>query len=185
MKHEDFTYCPLQKMLTHEQIQNLLTPGHNHTLGDNCLMSQIINTDENLRLDTIAILFNSYSKANALRKRQNEKLEQDKELSNKQITTISSIIESFLAPQQDGTYRCSQCKNCTNCAPIHEMTRKSRLDLIKSRENYEIQSNVSIIRDPQQEGKLRILAKLPVLEEEGNKQSNDNLKSIVAEFAGK
>ena len=62
------------------------------------------------------------------------------------------------------------------------MTRKSRLDLIKSRENYEIQSNVSIIRDPQKEGKLRILAKLPVLEEEGDKQSNDNLKSIVAEF---
>ena len=62
------------------------------------------------------------------------------------------------------------------------MTRKSRLDLIKSRENYEIQSNVSIIRDPQKEGILRIIAKLLVLEEEGDKQSNDNLKSIVAEF---
>ena len=88
VKHKDFTYCPLQKMPTHEQIQRILKPGHNHTLGDNCLVSQIINTNENLRLDTIAILFNSYSKANAIRKRQNEKLEQDKELSNDQVTTI-------------------------------------------------------------------------------------------------
>ena len=78
-------------------------------MGDDCLLALLLNSDKTSRDNAIASLFNTHSKATALRLRQNEKLQTDKELSTKQISTIKEIMELYLAPVTDPNCMCIQC----------------------------------------------------------------------------
>ena len=184
ISHDDQTYCPLQKDATEDQLRGLMI--HNdHSLGTSCLITNLQEIQPPNKF--INILFTGQSKIN--RKRQNREIESDFKEENIAPKThsldpiikmqVENIINNYLAPARDGTFRCASCRNCTSCAPICNLTRKQKLNLIRARQNSDIYKNVQIVQDPSDQGKLRIITKLPV-----NKDDNQskNYAEVVYEF---
>ena len=122
------------------------------------------------------ILFN---KQQNVRKKQNQKIKEDEGLSAiKPGHQIKSVIDSVLMPQRVHDHRCPTCKVCTECAPIENLTRKQKLDILLKRESPIITSNTQIVNDPTKLGFLKIVTRLPVTEHGGLKDRT----SVIREF---
>ena len=195
MHHTQMTFCPLQSGgATEDQLQGLLNVDQDHTLGEGCLMSklqdtELLNNEYSQTNNYITVLFTGRSRM--IRLKQNKEILTNLAPQNQapilKSETLSPIIKSqveeiinrYLAPPRDGTYRCASCRNCSSCAPLSNLTRKQKLTLVRSRQNTEIYRNVAIVQDPSRPNKLRIIAKLPV-----NKTDlqSKNYGGVVHEF---
>ena len=123
-----------------------------------------------------SILFN---KQQHVRKKQNQKIEDDEGLSvSKPDHQIKTIIDSVLMPQRVNDHRCATCKVCLECSPIENLTRKQKLDILLKRESPTIMSNTQVVNDPTKPGFLKIIARLPSTGEGGLKDR----ASVIKEF---
>ena len=118
ISHDYQTYCPLQKDATEDQLRGLMH--HNdHSLGSSCLITNLQEIQPPNQF--INILFTGQSKIN--RRRQNREIESDFKAENIAPkahsldpmikSQVESIINNYLAPARDGTFRCASCRNCT------------------------------------------------------------------------
>ena len=146
--------------------------------------------DEYTQIDQfITILFTGRSKL--IRQKQNQEIIKDLTSENQAPPLrsecldpivkqqVEQIINSYLAPPRDGTYRCASCRACSSCTPLSNLTRKQKLNLIRTRQNTEIYKNVAVVQDPSSPNKLRIIAKLPI---DKNDMQSKNYGGVVHEF---
>ena len=143
--HDRMTYCPLQGSATEEQLGGLMHQDNDHTLGASCLISSLQDIQpsyhEYKKIDQfINVLF--VGKSKMTRRKQNKEIDDD--LKSEDIAPplksecldpiikqqVEGIINSYLAPPRDGTYRCASCRACSSCTPLSNLTRKQKLSLI-------------------------------------------------------
>ena len=94
------------------------------------------------------------------------------------------MIDTALMPQRDPGFRCPTCKVCASCAPIEMLTRKQKLDILLKRETPTITSNTRIVVDPTKPGFLKIITKLPMIGDGGQKNFNAVLKEFDRKMLG-
>merc|ERR1712237_69870 len=112
-------------------------------------------------------------------KKQNKKIKDDEGLSvTKPNHQIKAVIDSILMPQRANDHRCPTCKVCAQCAPIENLTRKQKLDILLKRESPMVTTNTQIVNDPTKPGFLKIVPRLPSAGQGGLKDR----ASVIREF---
>ena len=126
---------------------------------------------------SLSILLN---KGQLVRRKQNEKIGNEVGLSASHPDHhLKAMIDTALMPQRDPGHRCPTCRVCAQCAPIESLTRKQKLDILLKRETPTITSNTRIVSDPTRPGFLKIITKLPVIGDGGQKNFMQSLKSLI------
>ena len=145
------------------------------------MLTQLINNSADL--ETYETSFNvMFNKSKNLRERQNKEIsgsEEFQNLSSVQKQTISDVINQFLSPTRSAEGRCSACRRCASCAPLENLDRKTRLRIVRSRQNNAISENVKLVPDPAAPGKIRVICKLPAPE---TVDGVDNYQMCVREY---
>ena len=161
--------------LKNQPIDNFYTSEKKSKINQK-LGSELIETCDSC---TLSILL---SKQSLLRRQKNSKLSKDVEISKPKTNitpNMEEIIIKTLAPDRINSFRCKICRNCVSCSPLEFLTRDQRIKLLLQRESYEMSDSVKIINCPINKGKLRILTRLPVIDESGGQQ---NLRDVIAQF---
>ena len=160
--HDSKIFCPLQDQLDMQVCKQLLHGINTHHLGNNCLVSQLMvrNKHAGARLDCQRVLINRLSKSKMQTSRDTNKLQKEG-LNKEQKNCVEDILEEFLSPKVQGSFRCPTCSKCIACAPVSGLSKNQRLAVAKLRENQPMWNSVNIIHDPERPGFLRLVCRLP------------------------